>query len=135
MPAFFASLIAGLFFGTWPLIMKKCGLHPMMAAIIVNGGAMLALAPFLRRENFVGATRAAILIAAVAAILNGIGHIFFQTAITAKDFGITHVILVMVLAEICANMIGGSLLYHDPFTLKKGLGVATAVIAIILLRS
>ena len=96
---------------------------------------MLALAPFMRREYIGSVTTMAIAIAVVAALLNGVGHVFFQTAITSKDFGITNVILVMVLAEICANMIGDSLVYHDPITLKRGVGIATAIVAVVLLRS
>jgi len=129
-------VIAGLCFGTWPLIMKSSGLNAIMASFVLTVVSLLVYLPFLK-SGFDQATllKAGVILAVVAGLLNGIGTIAFQKMVGSKEVDITQVVLMVIIIQIVITAAGGRLFYHEIFTVKKVLGVVAAGLAAYLLTS
>ncbi len=129
-------VIAGLCFGTWPLIMKSSGLSAIMAAFVLTVVSLLVYLPFLKGEfDQVALLKTGIILAVVSGLLNGIGTIAFQKMIGGKDFDITQVVLMVIIIQIVITAVGGRLFYDDLFTVKKAIGIPVAGLAAYLLVS
>lgn len=130
------SVLAGLCFGIWPLIMKRSGLNPQLAAVMLALLTLLTCLPFLSRANASPSEfwKLGAIFAVAAGLINGVGQIFLQRLIGAAERAdVSQALIIVVLAQIATTAIGGRLFYGDPFTLKKGAGIILALIAAKLL--
>ena len=129
-------VIAGLCFGTWPLIMKSSGLNAIMASFVLTVVSLMVYLPFLKGGfDQAALLKTGVILAVVAGLLNGIGTIAFQRMVGAKDLEISQVVLMVVIIQIVITAAGGSLFYHELFTIKKAFGVVAAGLAAYLLTS
>ena len=129
-------VIAGLCFGTWPLIMKSSGLNAIMASFVLTVVSLLVYLPFLKSGfDQAALLKMGVILAVVAGLLNGIGTIAFQKMIGAKEMDITQVVLMVIIIQFVITAAGGRLFYHELFTLKKALGVVAAGLTAYLLTS
>ena len=127
---------AGICFGTWPLIMKSSGLNAIMASFVLTVVSLLVYLPFLKGGfDQAALLKAGVILAVVAGLLNGIGTIAFQKMIGGKEMDITQVVLLVIMIQIVITVAGGRLFYGDVFTVKKVVGIPTALIAAYLLTS
>lgn len=129
-------VIAGLCFGTWPLIMKSSGLNAIMASFVLTVVSLLVYLPFLK-SGFDQASllKVGVILAVVAGLLNGIGTIAFQKMIGGKEMDISQVVLMVIIIQIVITAAGGRLFYGDIFTVKKVFGIVAAGFAAYLLTS
>jgi hypothetical protein len=129
--------LAGICFGIYPLLMKRCGLTPITQALIlglVSTFVVFSVFIFDARENTKGIFSTLVILAIMAAILNGIGWIFFLRAInlvTKQDVAKT--VLSIIIIQLITNEVGGMLLLGSVMTIKKILGFIFGVITIVLL--
>lgn len=131
------SILAGLMFGLWPLIMKKSGLTPMANAFTLTIVSLAVYLPFIRPMDY-QTTRFLTVgfgLAVVAGILNGLGTIAFQKMVTNKEVAIATGVMLVILTQVVVTAVGGRLFYADLFTGKKVGGVAAAAVAVYLLTS
>ena len=118
-------VIAGLCFGTWPLIMRSSGLNAIMASFVLTVVSLLVYLPFLKGGlDQAALLKMGIILAIVAGLLNG-----------DKELDITQVVLMVIMIQIVITAVGGRLFYSDLFTAKKFLGILAAGFAAYLLTS
>lgn len=131
------SILAGLLFGAWPLIMKKSDLTPMAAAFTLTVMSLAVYLPFLSRQDYpkTGVLTIGFGLAVIAGLMNGFGTIAFQKMLADKNIEITVGILLVILTQVVVTAVGGSLFYSEPFTTKKVVGLFTAALAAYLLTS
>ena len=134
MRALTFCILAGIFFGGWPLAMRASGFNPFAAGFVLNLGSALIFLPFLKGKiNPVTLLSMGAIFALAASALNGVGHIAFQTLVAQREIEISRVNTVLVMVVVLTTTVGGRIFYGEPFTWKKILGLVAALTAVKLL--
>ncbi len=126
------AIVAGVFFGIWPLLMNRSGLSGNMSATVFTIFALITVFPLAMYEGF-GSLRTAIpFFYITAGITAGVGLIAFNSMLsgaTPKQLG--SLFLVSMMAQIAVPAI-----YHmflNGVEMKKVIGIMLAVCASVLL--
>jgi drug/metabolite transporter (DMT)-like permease len=128
------SILAGLGFGAWPLAMRGSGFHPFVAGFLLNAGSALLFAPFLKgRLSTTTFAGVGLLFAAIAAALNGFGHVAFQQLVARQEIELSTMNIIVLIVILFTISAGGALFYGEPFTWRKTVGVLLGIGAVILL--
>src|SRR3989344_923669 len=77
------AVLAGVFFGMWPLLMNRSGLTGNISAAVFSLGTFIVVLPFALRELGGSSTTAAWTMAVGACISGGVGLLLF-TGVLAK---------------------------------------------------
>lgn len=129
--------LAGVFFALWPLLMKKSGLAPHAQSLLYALGAMAILVPWFVIQNGNKAPNLAgwgLGIACIATVINSIGIAAYLNGLGEVPKEQTGVgVLVTLITLTVVNEIASILLFGAPMTLKKLLGVVSAIAAFALL--
>ncbi len=136
--ALFLAIVAGLFWGTWPLVMKQCGaIPPITRVFIMSFASGLLCVPFMKNQANI-----ALLLsitggfALLAGVLNIAGHIIFQPLVAG--LGEAEVSIVMPIAGVVAistTALGGILFYGESLSPKKAVGLIGAAVVVWLISS
>ncbi len=126
-------LVAGLFFGIWPLIMNRSGLGGVQSAIIFSTCAAVIIIAFggmTQGFNFTGAKFSYVFI---ASCFGGAGLIFLSIGLAhTSPKQVSKLFLIMVIAQIVVPAT-----YHafvnGGLDVRTGLGITTALVTAFLL--
>ncbi len=128
------AILAGLFFGVWPLIMRLSGLPWAIAGVILQIGSCLVFIYYLKQQSSWAAWLsfgAAVGIA--CGILNGFGQINLQKLLAMKEAQLAQAITLMVVTQIVITAVGAKIFFGEQFGWKKILGCTLALVAVKLL--
>jgi len=129
------SVMAGLMFGIWPLLMQRSGLSGNVSSAIFAGVAFLIVVPFAIHSGVIGAIKLAPLpmLGLVAGIFGGIGLLFLNgmlAKVSVEQVGIMFVI--MILVQLMVPVLYQFAITGD-YSVQKIVGVIAAFVAVILL--
>ena len=129
------AILAGIFFGLWPLLMKKSGLGGNLSAVVFTGIAFLVILPFALHEGFQSLREAALPFVVAAGVCGAIGFMNFNGMITlTPKERLGSMIVIMVLTQITVPVIYEALVTGD-YSPKKILGTIMAFAAAVLLAT
>jgi len=126
------AVLAGTFFGLWPLIMRVSGLNADWIPIIVGIGIFVAgllVMPDIRDNSEI---LYKILIGLLAGFVSGLGIVFLGKILADKSASL-YLIIVMIVTQMVINTIGASAFFSETITLKRALGILSAILTAILL--
>lgn len=129
------TLVAGLLFGTWPLLMQKSGLSGhLSSAVFALVAFLIILVPtFLKGKIAEQVEVADLKIAILAGVLGGLGLLAFNTMMTKVPMtSIGTYIVVMIVAQTIVPVIYQMVVSGD-FSLRKIAGALIAITGVILL--
>jgi hypothetical protein len=126
------AILAGLFFGMWPLFMNRSGLNGNMASLAFTLGVLVIVLPFCFSDmgNLLKANWPMIIAAGLA---GAIGLLIFNSVLvksTPVDVGLLFV--TMILAQITVPM-AYRVIMSGSLSLANGTGFIFAIVAAILL--
>ncbi len=134
--ALLAVLITALGFGLWPLVARFAALSPIATALFASAGSFVVIVAGMRLPMFTyGQTSGgAVLICLVGGILNGIGFLAYSYIISNREWNLSLYIPVVVVLMSVITVIGGMVLFHEPVTAQKVVGILLAIAAIWVLN-
>lgn len=137
MHIFYAALVA-LGFAAAPLITRSNGakIPVMVTALVVSIGSLIVFLPAAAATNWKELEVRPIAVSLVAGLANGTGLFALYALVNgaAENKWSFTLVPIGLMAMIALMSVGGSMLYADPFTAKKAIGIALAAIAIWLLH-
>jgi len=132
-------VVAGIFYGLWPLLMKRSGFEAHTQSLIYALGGLAVITPWFVSQNddktfdllSVGCG-----IAVLAAMVNGLGTIFYTKGLRALPNQQTGAgVLITLIVIVMTNETTSMLLFGSTMTLKKLLGIGSALVAFALLAT
>lgn len=127
------AVLAGVFFGIWPLLMNRSGLTGNVSSAVFALGALIVVSPFALYE-FSGATISVVWTMVVGAcIFGGLGLLAFNGMLSkATPETVGSLFVVMIVVQVATPALyqvinGGGL------TVSKAIGFAAAILAAFLL--
>lgn len=129
------SLLAGFFFGLWPVIARSAGLPSYWIAFLIPLGTLLVVSivaiPRMLSNNFSLSTL--ILIGLVAGAVNGLGMLAYGRVLANGNLNVSKYVPIVAVVSIAAAAIGAFVVFKEPITLQKATGLIAAAIAVWLL--
>ena len=128
------AIVAGLLFGTWPLMMQRTGLDGNVSSAVFAGTAFILVFSFALREGFASLTQANLPLAFAAGVVGGIGLLFFNGMLFKISLEeVASMFLLMIMVQISVPVIYHSYQTGD-FSPRKLAGFGAAFVAAWLLR-
>lgn len=124
--------LAGLFFGTWPLLMRGTNWTGAQGGFWVSVVTLVVFLPLWRGDS-TGFTSKALLLGIMAGLLNGLGSVFYQKALADPKLEISRTLLVVLVTTIVVGTLGARLFYGELLDIKKMLGLTLGLIGVLLL--
>jgi len=129
------SLLAGFFFGLWPIIARFAGISSFWIAFLIPLGTLLVV-------SFEAAPKIAVstwplykllLIGLVAGAINGLGMLAYGRVLANGDLNVSKYVPIVAILSIATAAVGAFILFKEPVTVQKSLGLLFAVAAVWLL--
>lgn len=130
----FLCLLSGVFFGSWPLIMRTTNFHYVIGAFLLQIGSIAVFLPLFKNHFDIRSFLApAIFIGLMAGVMNGFGQLAYQKLITMKEVEISRFAIIVVITQIILTFIAGRIFFGEALTAKKILALIMSVIVVKLL--
>lgn len=131
-------VVAGIFFGLWPLVMKKSGFEPSVQTFLLSFGTTIVVFPWFAGSggiaNFPKILSISFGFAAAAFAMNAIGCIAYLKGLgDIRPQEASGGVLIAILTMVVSNEAAGVLLFGSPVTAKKLLGFGSAIVTFLLL--
>lgn len=127
------AILAGVFFGMWPLLMNRSGLAGNLSSAVFAGIAFITVLPFALKEGLHSFQTATVSLAVAAGVCGAIGLLAFNgmLARVSKERVGTMFVL-MILVQVTVPIIYQAVMTGD-YSAKRVVGSIAALIAVILL--
>ncbi len=129
------SLLAGFFFGTWPVIARFANLTSFWVAFLIPLGTLVCVAvislpkiPSLQMPLY-----QALLIGLIAGACNGAGMLAYGKVLANTDWDVSKYVPIAAVSSLAFAAMGGLVLFKEPMTVQKDIGFLFAIAAIWLL--
>jgi len=129
------SLLAGFFFGLWPVVARNIGLGSLWIAFLIPVGTLVMVAPYALPGMVAGhipLTRL-IVFGVFAGAINGLGMLAYGRILSNTGLNVSKYVPVVAVISIATAAIGAFIAFKEPVTLQKSLGLIFAAIAVWLL--
>lgn len=127
------AMLAGLFFGIWPLLMNKSGLNGGMSSMAFSGLVFALVAPFALK-NVGDLTQIRWMLVILAGIAGAIGVMNFNGMLAkATPNNVGSLFITMIAIQIALPAIV-QIIADRKIAVYKGLGIACAILAAIFLN-
>lgn len=127
------AMLAGLFFGIWPLLMNRSGLNGGMSSMVFSGLVFLFVAPIALR-NIGDLTQVKWVLVVLAGMAGAVGVVNFNGMLAkANQYNVGALFITMIAIQIALPAIV-QIIADRKIALSKGLGIAFAIAAAILLN-
>jgi drug/metabolite transporter (DMT)-like permease len=133
MEALSYSLAVGIFWGASTLIARYSGAGPYMMAILISIGGMITMLPLLPSQSFAATGSRSVAIGIGAGIINGLGLLAFYKLVGGANDGLWELSRVIPIAMVLVPIVitvGARVVFDEPFTPTKLVGIALACAAI-----
>ena len=126
------ALLAGLFFGLWPLLMNKSGLSGNVSAMAFSGLVLVFVTPFAIGD--IGhMTNIRWMMVVGAGLFGAVGVMFFNGMLArATPQSVSTLFVLMIVVQTAVPAIYQAII-NGGVSLTKGIGFALAAIAAVLL--
>ncbi len=128
------SILAGIFFGMWPLLMSRSGLSGTMSGVWMNTVAVVVLMLIMfTQDNSVDATPTGLMIGALSGISAAVGLYLLNgiLAVVPKETAVTYVLITTIIQVVVYALYQAWLL--GSLSLAKLLGFLLAGVSMFLL--
>jgi drug/metabolite transporter (DMT)-like permease len=129
------SLLAGFFFGLWPVLARNSGLGSFWIALLVPIGTFLMVSveavPRLT-GNPLPVSRL-LALGLIAGAVNGLGMLAYGRILSNTGLNVSKYVPIVAVVSIASAAIGAFWAFREPVTLQKSLGLIFAVVAVWLL--
>ena len=129
------SIVAGLFFGIWPLLMNRSGQSGSFNAAAFAGLVFVFVLPFALKggtQPFTAVSVLCVLLAGVAGAAGMLALTYMLSHTPGSRIG--WMLVTMVLAQVTVSVLYQLLLDGD-ISLKKAVGLVIAVLAVWMINS
>lgn len=125
-------VLAGLFFGAWPLFMRATGFTGAQSGFLVSIATLVVFLP-LWKGDATGFTQKTLILGITAGLMNGVGSIFYQKALADPKLELSRILLVVLVTTIVVGTVGARLFYGELLDIKKMLGLTLGLVGVLLL--
>ncbi len=127
------AVVAGIFWGLWPIVMKASGLQGSWSVLALYVGGLCAILPVFKAQGAL--TYRGVALGLLAGILGGVGGILFTkiTNSNSKDVFISNLYSVCLIVQLLTAVVVACFLCGEEITTKKVVGAIMACVAILLL--
>lgn len=128
-------LIAGFCFGVWPLVVRSTSLGSYWIAVLVSVGTTVLVAAGAYSKLLTTSTPALrpMALCLLAGAINGIGILVYSRVISNTSWDVTKYVPLTAVLMISFAAVGAFMLFKEPLTLQKMIGLSFAVVAVWLL--
>jgi len=129
------SLLAGFFFGLWPVAARHSTLGSFWIAFLIPLGTLLVVS-FEAAPKIASTSLPIYKILAIglfAGAINGLGMLAYGRVLSNGDLNVSKYVPIVAVVSIAAAAIGAFVAFKEPVTLQKSLGLLFAVAAVWLL--
>ncbi len=129
----YKAILAGLFFGIWPILMNRSGLPGNVSSAAFSLGVAVIVLPFALRQAYTVSFSPVWLMVIGACVTGALGILFFNGMLsktTPETVGTLFVLMIVVQVSVPAV---NQIIMNGELTLKTGAGFAAAIIAAFLL--
>lgn len=127
------ALLAGLFFGMWPLFMNRSGLSGNISALAFTVGVLVIVSPFALYELRSTSTDVTWMMVVVACVAGAFGLLAFNGMLAKASSQTVGSLFVMMLVVQIATPALYQVVNDGGFTTTKAVGFAAAILAAFLL--
>ena len=128
------AFIAGLCFGGWPIIVRATTLSTNWIAVSISFGALIVVIGVMMKTGTIMPSVKNLLIGLMAGIINGFGFLVYAKLIGTKSIQLSVALPLVAVTLVIFVALAGILIYKEPITFKKLIGLMGAITAVILLR-
>jgi uncharacterized membrane protein len=129
----FVALVA-FFWGGWPLAARMAGATGATGTLVLVLVSIVPVAALAFASGGAWPSGASLGWIALAGLMNGAGLLAFHLLATHPGVDVSTVVPAMDAAMLLVTAAGGLALFGEALTLTKGLGIASLVLGIALLR-
>lgn len=129
------ALLAGFFFGLWPVVARHISIAALWISFLIPVGTLLIVAPTALPGMISGATpmNRLIVFGVIAGVINGLGMLAYGRILSNTDWNVSKYVPIVAVASIATAAIGAFLIFKEPLTIQKSLGLVFAALAVWLL--
>ena len=131
--AFLHSVLTGVLFGIWPLIVRGTSLSPIWTATTITIGSAFIIFPFLMIQNTTMPSIRSIVIGVIAGVISGLGLIEYGKLLTTPEWNVTVTVPIALVVTPIVLVVGGWLFFHENITPTKACGSILGIFAIYLM--
>jgi drug/metabolite transporter (DMT)-like permease len=131
------SILTALCLGGWPLIARFSKLPSIWVTVMVAIGTVTValFAFFTKTSSSESLPITFIAIGLLAGIVNGLGIFFYGKLIGTSGWEISRIVPMTFALMVLVAGLGGSLVFGEPITFRKLIGLLTVIISVFLLSS
>jgi drug/metabolite transporter (DMT)-like permease len=126
--------LVGLFWGGWPLVARAAGPTGATGTLVLVLVSLVPVAALALGAGGAWPSGATLGWLAVAGLMNGAGLVVFHLLATDARVEVSAVVPAVDTAMLLVTAAGGIALFGESLTLQKGLGIASLLLGIALLR-
>jgi len=130
---FVLAFVAGLCFAGWPIVMRGTNLDTIWVAILISFGASIfAVSIAIGKRVAIPPTKE-LIIGILAGFINGLGFLLYSKIIATKSMQLSTALPLVAVALVIFVAVAGFIIYKEPMTLKKAIGLIGAITAVAFL--
>ncbi|RIK90660.1 MAG: hypothetical protein DCC71_25465 [Proteobacteria bacterium] len=126
--------LVGVFWGGWPLVARAAGPTGATGTLVLVLVSLAPVAALAFGSGIALPGGAALGWLALAGLMNGAGLVVFHLLATDRSIEVSAVVPAVDTAMLLVTAAGGIALFGEALTLQKGLGIASLLLGIALLR-
>lgn len=127
------AVLAGLFFGIWPLLMNRSGLTGNISSAVFALGVLVIVSPFAVYDFYTTELNTVWMFAVGACVFGGLGLLNFTGMLSkATSQTVGSLFVIMLLVQMATPALY-QVLQDGELTVSKAIGLAAAVLAVFLL--
>ena len=131
--AFLHSVLTGLLFGIWPLIIRATNISPMWTAATITIGSVIMIIPAILLYEPHVPTAKTLLVGIIAGVISGLGLIEYGKLLTTPEWKVTVTVPIALVVTPIVLVVGGWMFFHESITPTKACGSMLGILAIYLM--
>ncbi len=126
-------LLTAIGFGTWPIVSRFSGANNAWIAVsVMSVTAVLAAVSHMTKLSHMPQSKGLAALLA-ASVLHAIGFIAFSKLVADPQFGTSSYVPAAMTSMIAVTVLGGVIVFQEPFNWSKGVGIAFSLMGAWLL--
>ncbi len=131
---FVLAFVAGLCFAGWPIVIRGTNLDTIWVAILISlGASVFAICIAIGKKVAIPPTKE-LIIGIIAGLINGFGFLLYSKLITTKSVQLSIALPLVAVTLVIFVAVAGFIIYKEPITLKKAIGLIGAITAVAFLN-
>lgn len=131
---FVLAFVAGLCFAGWPIVMRGTNLDTIWVAILISFGASIFAITIAIGKKVIFPSSKELIIGILAGFINGLGFLLYSKIIATKSVQLSIALPLVAVTLVIFTAAAGFIIYKEPMTLKKAIGLMGAITAVAFLN-